>query len=76
MIPNIGPELIAYLLNKRPNGVNRDGKPSAERALSGALDKPAFLLKVRLTVVEITQPEKMKKEKEGCDRQEVTEREF
>jgi hypothetical protein len=64
MIPNIGPELIAYLLNQRPNGENREGKPSAERVPSSALDKPPFSLKVRLTVVEITQPEKIKKEKE------------
>ena len=51
MVPCIGPEFIAHLLNDRPNGENQAGKAPAARVRSGAFDKPRFLLKVRLTFV-------------------------
>lgn len=64
MLPFIGPEFIAHLLNGLPHGEHRAGTPPAPR---DAFDKPKFSLKVRLTLVEIARPEKNRTEKASDD---------
>jgi hypothetical protein len=60
MLPFIGPEFLAHLFDGLPNRERR-GAPLAPRLPGHALDNPRFLLKVRLTVIEITQPEKVER---------------
>lgn len=55
MIPFIGPEFVALLLSDRPNSENLAGTTRAARELYGAVDKPKFLVKLRLIATEITQ---------------------
>jgi hypothetical protein len=62
MLPFIGPEFVAHLLNERPKDENWEGAAPAARVRSGAFDKPTFLLKVRLAFIEITASKNRKEE--------------
>jgi hypothetical protein len=61
MLPFMGPEFVGHLLNERPKDENWEGAAPAGQ-VSGAFDKPAFLLKVCLTLIEITASENSKEE--------------
>jgi quercetin dioxygenase-like cupin family protein len=60
MLPFVGPEFVAHLLNGPPNGGRRTGTPPAPRVRRDAFGKPKFLLKIRRTFIEITRPARIK----------------
>jgi hypothetical protein len=62
MVLFIGPEFVAHLLNRRPNGENSAGTPPMPLVRSGTFDEPTFLLKVRLTLTEAPTRKKNKGE--------------
>jgi len=60
-MPFIGPEFVAHFLHERPNGHDPAETPPVARLRGGAFDKPTFSLKVRLTLIEMTQLEERSK---------------